>query len=214
MLVDDEADIIRQQTRLFEKYEDIEVVATATSGDEAIRLAKEIRPDVILLDLGMPVTDGIAVTQAVKSSAPEVEILIFTVFDEEDKVLEAVQAGAAGYLLKDTPFLRVVEALREIHEGGSIIQPHLARKLLKFFRNPQETKSGLPEEEIPKLTQREQEILNLISKGLSNKEVAGVLGLSPSTVRTHLEHIYAKLDVTNRTEAVTEGIRHKLIDVD
>jgi DNA-binding NarL/FixJ family response regulator len=151
----------------------------------------------------------------VKKRWPAVEVLIFTIFDEEEKVIEAVKAGASGYLLKGAKSETIVEAIREVNAGGSVIQPGLARRLLRHFRVPE---SGLPpparaEEPGRPLTGREIEILRLIAKGLSNGEAAGVLGLSRATVRTHLEHIYEKLDVTNRVEAVTEGLRKGLIEV-
>jgi len=116
-----------------------------------------------------------------------------------------VRAGASGYLLKGTPAQRVVDAICEVHDGGSVIQPRLARRLLMHFQN-------VRGEDAPRLTPRETEILTLIAKGLSNRTAAETLGLSRATVRTHLEHIYAKLDVSNRTEAVTEAIRRGLID--
>jgi DNA-binding NarL/FixJ family response regulator len=128
-----------------------------------------------------------------------------------------VKAGASGYLLKGASGPKIVEAIKEVKGGGSVIQPSLARRLLKFFRAPEAgTQGGGPALEAdgrPTLTNRETEILQLISKGLSNSEAAGALGLSRATVRTHLEHIYQKLDVTNRVEAVAEGIRKGIIDL-
>jgi DNA-binding NarL/FixJ family response regulator len=157
------------------------------------------------LDLGLPDIDGIEVTRRIKNDMPQVEILIFTIFDEEERVLEAVSAGASGYLLKGTPADRIVEAIGEVHDGGSVIQPRLARRLLRHFRTSKQ-------QDGPSLSPRETEILQLIAKGLSNPEAAQALGLSRATVRTHLEHIYAKLDVSNRTEAVTEAIRRGIIE--
>jgi DNA-binding NarL/FixJ family response regulator len=156
----------------------------------------------------------------VKAELPEVEILIFTIFDEEDKVLEAVKAGASGYLLKGTPADKMIEAIKEVRAGGTVIQPSLARRLLKHFRVGEaptpETPSTPPTAEEPegkKLSARETEILQLIAKGVSNSEAAKMLNLSKATIRTHLEHIYRKLEVTNRVEAVTEGLRKGLIQV-
>ncbi len=183
---------------------------------------KLLRPHVLLLDLGLPRMSGIDVTRVVKASTPEVEILIFTIFDEEDKVLEAVKAGASGYLLKGTPADKMIEAIREVRAGGTVIQPNLARRLLKHFRvgeapsmppTPATQPAGLPEPEGKKLSARESEILQLIAKGVSNNEAAQLLGLSKATIRTHLEHIYRKLEVTNRVEAVTEGLRKGLIQM-
>jgi DNA-binding NarL/FixJ family response regulator len=151
--------------------------------------------------------DGIEVTRTLKKKDPRIEVLIFTIFDEEEKVLAAIQAGASGYLLKGATAEKIAEAIQEVHKGGSIIQPSLARRLLRQFRT-----GGEDPPEV-RLTPREKEILQIIAKGMSNREVAEILDLSRSTVRTHLEHIYEKLEVSNRTEAVTEGLKHGLIDL-
>ena len=170
----------------------------------------------LLLDLGLPQMSGIDVTRAVKKSHPDIEILIFTIFDEEEKVTEAIAAGAAGYLLKGTPVEKIVEGIKDVKAGGAVIQPNLARALLRLIgagepkgASPQR----VPSETVSVLTDRELEILQIIAKGLSNNEAAKVLGLSKATIRTHLEHIYEKLDVTNRVEAVTEGIRQGIINL-
>lgn len=204
VLVEDQTTILNKQKRLLLGFDRLEIVGTARDGQGGIELVRQHRPDVLLLDLGLPDMDGTEVTRRVKLEAPEVEILIFTIFDEEARVLDAVRAGASGYLLKGTPAERVVDAICEVHGGGSVIQPRLARRLLQHFQ--------VEQQEGPALTPRETEILNLIAKGLSNRNAAETLGLSPATVRTHLEHIYAKLDVSNRTEAVTEAIKRGLIE--
>jgi len=205
VMVEDQPTILEKQQRLLEPFKELDVVGTARDGRRALELVQETRPDVVLLDLGLPDIDGIEVTREIKASLPGVEILIFTIFDEEERVLQAVRAGASGYLLKGTPADRVVEAICEVHRGGSVIQPRLARRLLTHFQTS-------AAENGPSLTPRETEILTLIAKGLSNRAAAETLGLSRATVRTHLEHIYAKLDVSNRTEAVTEAIRRGLIE--
>ena len=134
-------------------------------------------------------------------------------------MLEAVKAGASGYLLKGTPADKMVEAIKEVHAGGTVIQPNLARRLLKHFRVGETPAAApaanqqQPEPEGKKLSARETEILQLIAKGVSNSEAAGMLTLSKATIRTHLEHIYRKLEVTNRVEAVTEGLRKGLIQM-
>src|SRR5262245_2122628 len=192
---------------------------------------------------------GIDVTRKLRASHPDIEILIFTIFDEEDKVIEAITAGAAGYLLKGTPVEKIVEAIKDVKAGGSVIQPNLARALLRLVqkrtaapRGPSAAAGGDPAAgaivpgglvdngAVPPLagdappadddddggsvlTDRELEILQIIAKGLSNNEAAKVLGLSKATIRTHLEHIYEKLDVTNRLEAVTEALRSGIITI-
>ena len=204
LMVEDEPKILDQQKRLLESFQELEVVGTARDGARALELAGQLEPDVVLLDLGLPDLDGIEVIQQIKAAHPAMEILIYTIFDEEERVLGAVKAGASGYLLKGTPADRVVQAVAEVHSGGSVIQPRLARRLLRHFQTVQTPGA-------PRLTPRETEILQLIAKGLSNRDAAEALGVSRATVRTHLEHIYAKLEVSNRTEAVTEAIRRGII---
>ncbi|HYO52534.1 response regulator transcription factor [Archangium sp.] len=213
-VVEDQTRILKNQLRLLESHQDILIVGTALSGEAALEEMPRVNPDVFLLDLGLPRMSGIDVTRQVKARWPQVEILIFTIFDEEDKVLEAVKAGASGYLLKGTPADKIIEAIKEVHAGGTVIQPSLARRLLRHFRGEPDPASSPPEIPEPKpLSNRETELLQLIAKGVSNSEAARLLNLSKGTIRTHLEHIYRKLEVTNRVEAVTEGIRKGLISV-
>lgn len=221
-VVEDQTNILRNQLKLLAASASVSIVGTALSGESALEEIAHVQPDVVLLDLGLPRMSGIDVTKWVKATYPKIEILIFTIFDEEDKVLAAVQAGASGYLLKGAPADRIIEAIKEVHLGGTVIQPSLARRLLKHFRvaeaSPPDASDApapppTPEPALKPLSEREQEILQLIAKGVSNNEAAQVLGLSKATIRTHLEHIYRKLEVTNRVEAVTEGLRKGIITV-
>ncbi|MHA7631325.1 response regulator [Corallococcus sp. M7] len=230
-VVEDQTKILKNQLRLFEGHPDIDIVGTALSGEAALAEVERDQPDVLLLDLGLPRMSGIDVTREVKARFPKVEILIFTIFDEEDKVLEAVKAGASGYLLKGATVDKIVEAIKEVRAGGTVIQPNLARRLLRHFRvepdtapvpteplavaesTPADEEASAHEPLLKPLSDREREILQLIAKGVSNSEAARLLSLSKATIRTHLEHIYRKLEVTNRVEAVTEGIRKGLISV-
>ncbi len=217
VVCEDQPQILKNQMKILQDSPEIEVIGTALSGEAALELLERKQPDVLLQDLGLPRMTGIEVTREVKRKWPAVEVLIFTIFDEEEKVIDAVKAGASGYLLKGASSEKLLEAIREVKAGGTIIQPNLARRLLRRF-HVAETDARPPSayrEEPPMrpLTEREIEILRLIAKGLSNNEAAGVLGLSRATVRTHLEHIYDKLEVTNRVEAVTEGLRKGLIEV-
>ncbi|KFA92260.1 response regulator transcription factor [Archangium violaceum] len=236
-VVEDQTKILKNQLRLLESNQDITIVGTALSGEAALEEVPRVTPDVLLLDLGLPRMSGIDVTREVKARWPQVEILIFTIFDEEDRVLEAVKAGASGYLLKGTPADKIIEAIKEVRAGGTVIQPSLARRLLRHFRVepdsspvPTEPVASPPAPAAPEpaeppaaseasepllkpLSNRETELLQLIAKGVSNSEAARLLNLSKATIRTHLEHIYRKLEVTNRVEAVTEGIRKGLISV-
>lgn len=214
LVVEDQPKILKNQLKLLDAAPEIEIVGTAMSGEAALDELPRCNPDVLLLDLGLPRMSGIDVTREVKARWPKVEILIFTIFDEENKVLEAIKAGASGYLLKGATADKIVEAIRDVCAGGTVIQPNLARNLLKHFRaSPEEAPPQQPEPAPRPLSEREKEILQLIAKGISNNEAAQILNLSKATIRTHLEHIYQKLEVTNRVEAVTEGIRKGLIDV-
>lgn len=204
VIVEDQAAILSQQVRVLEPFPELAIVGTARDGARALEVIAAQRPDVVLLDLGLPDLNGIEVTRRIRSAYPKTEVLIYTIFDDEDGVLQAIRVGASGYLLKGTPASRIVEAVRDVHQGGSVIQPQLARALLRRFHSPQPSGPGL--------TPREVEILTLTAKGLTNRHAAETLGLSRATVRTHLEHIYAKLEVSNRTEAVSEAIRRGLID--
>jgi DNA-binding NarL/FixJ family response regulator len=215
VVCEDQPQILKTQVKILQESPAVEVVGTALSGEAVLELLEKRQPDVLLQDLGLPGMTGIDVIRKVKRKWPSVEVLVFTIFDEEEKVLDAVKAGASGYLLKGASSSKILDAIREVNAGGSVIQPSLARRLLRHFRVPEtEAKPGLREEPpLRPLTEREVEILRLIAKGLSNNEAASVLGLSRATVRTHLEHIYDKLEVTNRVEAVTEGLRKGLIEM-
>jgi DNA-binding NarL/FixJ family response regulator len=212
LVVEDQPKILRNQLKVLESAPEIEIVGTAMNGESALDEIPRCTPDVLLLDLGLPRMSGIDVTREVKARWPKVEILIFTIFDEEQKVLEAIKAGASGYLLKGATSEKIIEAIRDVCAGGTVIQPSLARTLLSHFRVDAPQAAPAPDGMRP-LSDREREILQLIAKGVSNSEAARVLTLSKATIRTHLEHIYSKLEVTNRVEAVTEGIRKGLIDV-
>lgn len=213
LVVEDQPKILRSQLKLLAASEEIEVVGTALSGEAALDDVERSKPEVILLDLGLPRMNGIDVTRAVKARHPKIEILIFTIFDEEEKVIDAIKAGASGYLLKGATADKIVEAIRDVHGGGTVIQPNLARRLLQQFRTAPAPPPAPGEPPTRSLSERETEILQLIAKGVSNSEAAQMLSISKATIRTHLEHIYAKLEVTNRVEAVTEGIRKGLINV-
>lgn len=225
LVVEDQPKILKNQLKLLERFEELDIVGSAMSGEAALDEVETCHPDVLLCDLGLPQMNGIDVTRAVKAKHPKIEILIFTIFDEEDKVLEAIKAGASGYLLKGASAEKIVDSIKDVFAGGSVIQPNLARSLLRHFRMPEEgpapsepgpavKDSGSLQVEVTRpLTNRELEVLQIIAKGLSNNECARVLGLSKATIRTHLEHIYQKLDVGNRVEAVTEGLRQGIIEV-
>lgn len=214
-ILEDQPAMLKNLSRLIENSKNTRLVATALNAEEAIILLDQLEelPEVILCDISLPKMTGTDFCRLVKVKYPEIEVLMLTIYDDEDQVLEAVKNGAAGYLLKGIESGKILEAITEVHEGGSVIQPGLARKLLQHFRTPSRTSHTQGESYRRSLTERELECLQIIAKGLSNNEAASVLGLSKATIRTHLEHIYQKLDVGNRVEAVTEGLRQGLIGI-
>lgn len=219
-IVEDQPAILKNQVKILGSFDTIDIVGTATCGEEALdeiaRLATP--PHVVLCDVGLPTISGIEVTRGIKAINPSIEILMFTIFEDEDKVLSAIKAGASGYLLKGADIKKIYEAIEDVYHGGTVIQPSLARKLLKYFAMPL---NGTPQELLKPnkkstkalLSIRELECLQMIAKGLSNHETARVLNLSRATIRTHLEHVYQKLDVTNRVEAITEAIRQGILEL-
>lgn len=210
-IIEDQINILKTQMKVLSKFEEIEVIGSSMSAEPALEEVKNLMPNVILMDLGLPDISGIELTASIKKLYPEIEILVFTIFNEEEKVIQAIKAGASGYILKGTSGERMVYAIKSVFEGGSFIQPSLAKSLLKYFTQKPEREDFI---DTPvKLTEREVEILQMIAKGLSNNEVATVLKISKSTIRTHLEHIYQKMEVTNRVEAITEGYKRGLIDL-
>lgn len=215
LVLEDQSAMLKSLCRLMETSSKTELLGFAFSAEEAIKVLDSLNtlPDVILSDIRLPKMNGIDFCRWTKVKYPEIQVLMLTVSDDESQVLEAIRRGAAGYLLKGIEGAKILEAIEEVHQGGSVIQPGLARNLLKHFQDEAPRANTIPESYRHSLTERELECLQIIAKGLSNNEAAGVLGLSRATIRTHLEHIYQKLDVCNRVEAVTEGLRQGLIGI-
>jgi len=178
-----------------------EVVAEAADGAEAVELAGRHRPDVVLMDLRMPRMDGVAATEKIRATSPETQVLILTTYESDADILRAVEKGASGYLLKDAPREELFGAVRAAAEGKSPLAPAVAARLVERLRTP-------PEET---LSPREIEVLELVAKGTSNKQIAKALWISETTVKTHLLHVFDKLGVTDRTAAVTEALRRGVI---
>jgi DNA-binding NarL/FixJ family response regulator len=207
MICDDQA-IVRDGLELLLKLEsDIEVVGLARDGAEAVDLMAKRAPDLVLMDLKMPGMNGVEATRRICALYPNTRILVLTTFDDDEWVLDAIRAGASGYLLKDTPREKVIEAIRGTVAGKSYIDPLVAGKLLDQVASKQEQPSKLI---IAKLTGREVDVLRLIARGLSNAEIAETLHLSEGTIRNHVSAIFSKLDVADRTQAAILAIRHGL----
>lgn len=205
MLVDDHA-VVREGTReLLEQQSDLEVVAEAGDGKEAVQLAISERPDVVIMDFAMPELNGIEATRQIKAIAPGIAILVLTAYDSDQYIFAFLEAGAAGYLLKDVHVEKLVEAIRAVHAGESMLHPTIARKVINHFTQPQE-KLGA-KETWDQLTERELEVLKLAAEGMSNHEISSELDISVRTVQTHLSNVFNKMGVGSRTEAVVYGLR-------
>ncbi len=205
IICDDQA-IVRDGLELLLKLErDIEVVGVAQDGAQALELAGSTHPDLVLMDLMMPGVNGVEATRRIKAQYPGTRVLVLTTYDDDEWVFDAIRAGAAGYLLKDTPRARVIEAIRGTVAGKAFVDPAVAGKLLEQAAAPQIQPATKITE---KLTEREVDVLQLVARGLSNSDIAGQLHLSEGTVRNHVSAILLKLGVSDRTQAAILAIQH------
>ena len=209
LLADDQA-LVREGFRLIIEVEpDIEVVGEAGDGLETVEQAKRLRPDVILMDIRMPGLDGIAATRRLAQAGVAARVLMLTTFDRDDYLYEAMRAGASGFLLKDARRDQLVHAIRTVATGDALLAPALVRRLVEdFCRRPP---PGGPPPAVAELTQRELEVLRLVARGLSNREIAKELFLSEATVKTHLAHVMQKLDLRDRVQAVVLAYESGLV---
>jgi NarL family two-component system response regulator LiaR len=205
MLVDDHA-VVREGLRTFLELQDgMEVVGEAEDGRQAVAEAERLTPDVILMDLVMPVLDGVGAMRELRQKLPHVRVIVLTSFAEDDRLLPAIQAGAAGYLMKNVQPKELARAIRAAHNGEALLDPAVAARLVEAIAQPP------GEEPRDELTPREHEVLELIGQGLSNKRIALELGVSEKTVKTHVGHVLAKLGVTDRTQAALLAVRSGLL---
>jgi DNA-binding NarL/FixJ family response regulator len=207
-LVDDHAVVRRGLRGFLELLDDIEVVGEADDGRAGVELVERTLPDVVLMDLVMPVLDGIGAITAIKAAHPETEIVALTSFIEEDKVTAALEAGASGYLLKDAEADDVAAAIRAAYHGEVHLDPAVARLLAQRMRSRKEP------EPVEPLTDREKEVLALVGKGMANKEIAYELGITERTARTHVSNILGKLGLASRTQAALWAVDHRLVTPD
>lgn len=214
LLADDHPIVREGLSAVLETQPDFEIVGQAANGLDAVRLAAQLRPDVVLLDLEMPELDGVEVLKAVRAENPEARVLVFTAFDTDERILGAVQAGAKGYLLKGAPRDELFQAVRTVARGGSLLQPAVATRLMqRIEREGARHETGPHAGEAVLLSEREREVLQYLAHGKLNKEIAAELGISERTVKFHVSAILARLQVGNRTEAVTRAAQLGLIDL-
>jgi len=211
LLVDDQA-LFREGLRtLLSVQTDLKVIGEAANGEEALRVATQKRPDVVLMDLQMPVLDGVAATRRLRSVHPDSKVIVLTTFDDDDYVFEGLRAGAVGYLLKDAPSEKLVEAIRAAANGESFLQPSVASKVIAEFTRLTDKREKNNNVLVEPLSGRELEILALIAKGDSNKEIAAALLIAEGTVKNHVTSILGKLAVRDRTQAALKGLELGLI---
>ena len=215
ILIADDHALLRQGIRNFLSLEsDFEIIGEAADGEETIRRASELRPDILLLDINMPKGNGIEVATRLRETHPEIRILALTIHDDENYMMKMIQSGAAGYLLKDVEPSMMVQAIRRVHAGESFVEPSLTAKLFRGItdreaQKPSPQAPGMSESD--KLSAREIEVLRLIGRGMSNAEIARELYLSEKTVKNHLTNIFRKIQVSDRTQAVLFAIKHKIV---
>jgi len=180
--------------------QDFKILDTFKTAEEALYDIPKLQPDIVIMDINLPGMTGIECIRQVKNKSPKSQFMMFTVYENDEKVFEALKAGASGYLLKNTGLVQLIESLKELYNGGSPMSANIARKLVTVFRGVE-----TPNETLSVLSLRENEILQLLAKGLLYKEIAEQLHISTATVRQHIHHIYEKLHVQNRTEAINKA---------
>jgi DNA-binding NarL/FixJ family response regulator len=211
LLVDDQP-LFREGLRtLLSVHSDFEVVGEAGNGEEALRLVRSLQPSVVLMDLQMPVLNGVAATRRLHEEQPGCRVIVLTTFDDDEMVFDGLRAGAVGYLLKDAPSEKLAEAIRVAARGESFLQPSVAAKVVAEFARLSRKTVGTQASVIEPLSERELEILRLIARGASNREIAGTLFLAEGTVKNHVTNILGKLEVRDRTQAALKAKESGLI---
>jgi DNA-binding NarL/FixJ family response regulator len=216
LIADDHALVRRSLETVLQGEPGLELVGQASDGQEAVQIAGEVVPDVVLMDIRMPKITGIEAARQMKEVAPSAKIVMLTISDEEEDLFEAIRAGASGYLLKDIPLDELADSVRAVYGGQSLINPSMAGKLLTEFAtlarrdSEDEPAKHAP---APKLTDREMEVLRLVARGLNNRDIAKELFISENTVKNHVRNILEKLQIHSRMEAVMIAVREKLIEI-
>lgn len=214
ILVVDDQSLMRQAMTSFVTFEkDMEVVAQASDGAEAVNLALQLKPDVILMDLQMPVMNGIDATSKITAALPSTKVLAVTTFHSEDYVVPALKAGASGYIVKDSEPEDIINAIRSVHEGNSVLSPSIARLLVDNLAEEavERRMTATDVYEWSQLTSRERDVVKLLCDGYSNREIASTLFLSEPTVKTHVAHIASKVDARDRLQIVVKAYRSNML---
>jgi NarL family two-component system response regulator LiaR len=211
IVIADDHTVVRKGTRqILEQEDDLEVIGEAVNGEEALKLVMELSPDLAIIDISMPVLDGIMVTRKIKETKPGTAVLILSIYDNDEFVFALLEAGAAGYLLKDSTGQDIISAVRAINRGESVLHPIITRKVINRLLPV----AGEKKEAAKILGDRELQVLVLASKALSNREIADKMGLSLHTVEAHMRHIFGKLQVGSRTEAILYAIKQGWISIE
>jgi DNA-binding NarL/FixJ family response regulator len=206
LLVDDQSLFREGLETLLSVHEDIQVVGNASNGQEAVEVAARVHPDVVLMDVRMPVLDGVGATKLLLETRPQCRVIVLTTFDDDEYIFDALRTGAVGYLLKDVASAQLVDAIRATAKGESILEPSIAAKVIAEFTRVSSMVPTLQMKQLLEpLSERELEILSLISKGASNKEIANQLFIAEGTVKNHITHILGKLGVRDRTQAAIKA---------
>jgi len=213
LVVDDHVLYRRGLELVLGQEADIDIVGEAGDGHEAIRRTEELLPDVVLMDVRMPRRSGIEACTAIKELVPSTKIVMLTISDEESDLYEAVRAGANGYLLKDVPGEQIADGIRAVSTGQSLISPSMASKLLSEFALMIKRHEERPAMPVPRLTERELEVLKLVARGMANRDIAKALFISENTVKNHVRNILEKLQLHSRMEAAMYAVREKLLDL-
>jgi DNA-binding NarL/FixJ family response regulator len=214
IVIADDHELFRRGLRMvLDEEEGIDVVGEAGDGEEAIDVAVECAPDVVVMDVRMPVMSGIEATERLKEDLPTTRILMLTISDEEDDLYEAIKAGANGYLLKEISIDEIGNAVRSVHSGQSLISPSMASKLLNEFAAMVKKEEQREQAPAPRLTPREMEVLEHVAKGMNNREIAKALFISENTVKNHVRNILEKLHLHSRMEAVVYAVRENLLEI-
>ena len=209
LVVDDHRVVRAGLAALLRQHPSLQVVGEAGNGEEAVRLAGELRPDVVLMDMQMPVMNGVEATQQIKARYPSVQVLVLTTYDDDGLIWGGLQAGAKGYLLKDAPPEELLQGIKAVAAGQSLLPPHIAVKLMNVISHGGTARGEVADQ----LTDRELGILRLMAGGSANKEIAATLFISENTVKTHISNLFHKLNVRDRTEAVTRALSRGLIKI-